>query len=479
MTYVLDGRRVAVRDLLDAGLLSTGETLTFDRARVGLRHTAVVEQGGSLLVDGRSYTTPSRAAATAAGMAAVDGWTAWVTERGQTLHRLRAALLDDVAGAQREAGIATETERTAATGSVEPSGDEIFDSLVPRHEFLKKAREAAEEGKPLVVSVRTLLGQWGVNAREHRVSRHIEADLDNHALLTRPNFLKVSLDDDVTLVAVQPELSMAEPQLESAAPGVAPSVTSDPVTPETNAHAEIGLTLGNVMSSARKLVFVKPTATFAEAMTLMLMNDYSQLPVLQNKYKCVGAVTWRSIAYAQMKDASAPFSAAIVKKVTVESYDRDLHHLLPVIQAEDFVVVTDDLNVVSGIVTTADVVGLYGERTLPFLLIGELDQELRQVMSNIDIDVIRAVCPSTTGDAVKSHDDMTMGQYQQVLANPECWAMIGWALDRSAFIARLDELRRIRNDVMHFNPDGVPDDTVDHLRHMLALIREFGSSGET
>ena len=115
MTYVLDGRRVAIRDLLDAGLLAVGQTLIFDRPRVGRRHTALVEKGGSLLVEGRSYTTPSRAAATAAGMAAVDGWTVWVTEDGTSLHGLRADLLELV-------GLSPTGRPAAATDQRIPGG---------------------------------------------------------------------------------------------------------------------------------------------------------------------------------------------------------------------------------------------------------------------------------------------------------------------------------------------------------------------
>lgn len=114
-----------------------------------------------------------------------------------------------------------------------------------------------------------------------------------------------------------------------------------------------------------------------------------------------------------MKDPDAPFAAAIVRKVTVEPYDRDLHQMLPVIQAED---------------------------------------------------------SSHNGKELKSHDDMTMGHYQRVLENPECWSTLGWALDRTAFIGQLDELRQVRNDVLHFNPDGVPDGAVENLRRMLGLI---------
>ena len=42
------------------------------------------------------------------------------------------------------------------------------------------------------------------------------------------------------------------------------------------------------------------------------------------------------------------------------------------------------------------------------------------------------------------------------------------------FIKRLDELRLIRNNVMHFNPEPLPANTVDRLRYILKLLRDFG-----
>lgn len=288
--------------------------------------------------------------------------------------------------------------------------------------------------------------------------------------------MRVSLDDDVALMSVEHEEAVAPAPapdaaaLHRAGPAseVAPAVADEPTD-----CPEIGLTLGNLMSADRVLVSINPMATLSKALTLMLMNDYSQLPVLKTKHSCVGAITWKSIAYAQLKDPSAPLTAAIVP-AAVKRYDHELHDLLALLQAENFVVVKNDHNLVTGIVTTSDVVDLYGSRTLPFLLIGELDQELRKLMLSIDFDTVRRICAVPGQRALRSYDRMTMNDYQTVLTNAECWAGLGWPLDRKAFVARLDVLRQIRNDVMHFNPDGVPDDAVAMLRHMLALIGEFG-----
>jgi hypothetical protein len=153
----------------------------------------------------------------------------------------------------------------------------------------------------------------------------------------------------------------------------------------------------------------------------MLLNDYSQLAVLSGTHTLRGAVTWKSIAQARHASPSASFSAAIVRAHEAR-YDQELIDVLTTLEASDFVFVRDEKNAVAGIVTTADVVHAYGERSLE---------------------------------------------------NPGSWAKLGWPLDRVAFVKRLDELRGVRNDVMHFNPDPVPPDSVEKLRNILSMLRQY------
>jgi hypothetical protein len=60
------------------------------------------------------------------------------------------------------------------------------------------------------------------------------------------------------------------------------------------------------------------------------------------------------------------------------------------------------------------------------------------------------------------------------LEKPDRWKKLGWPLDRATFIKRLDDLRLIRNNVMHFNPEPLDPQAVVKLRHMLKLLRDFG-----
>ncbi|GAA1528615.1 hypothetical protein GCM10009827_052290 [Dactylosporangium maewongense] len=444
--YLLGGRRVTVRDLVDNGLVDPGAALRFERRRIGQTYVARVTESGRIqLEDGQEFRSPSRAAMVAAGMRAVDGWRAWIVEgNGRMLDGLRQELLDKAA-------------RNAA--SVAPLAlDENIDQRV--HERLREARIRADAKHPEEISVRELLSLWGAKGRGDQISR-IEADLANHGLVTSPSFRKVTLDANVRLLTASDE-----PDEDTPADVAEVLATTD----EEDAGAPVGLTVGNLPSALGGITSVAPNASFDEAITAMLLNDYSQLAVLNGPRNLRGAVTWRSIAHARHAGGDAPFSDAIDQNVHEVRYDRELIDVLPVLQQAGFVFVRNEKNVIAGIVTTADVVQIYGEMATPFFQIGELDQTLRRVIArNFELDEVASLCSRP----VKSVDEMTMGDYQQVLGNQAIWAKLGWRLDRATFIMRLSEIRKVRNDVMHFNPDPIPADAVNKLRRLNAVLRTY------
>jgi hypothetical protein len=82
----------SVPDLLAAGLLGAGTTLTFQRA--GKTAEASVTADGQLVVNGKAYSSPSSAAAAALGLKAANGWVSWRLDGGMgpTLAQLRSQL---------------------------------------------------------------------------------------------------------------------------------------------------------------------------------------------------------------------------------------------------------------------------------------------------------------------------------------------------------------------------------------------------
>ena len=94
----VDGRRIRIADLLDSGLLQPQQTLVRDRPRLNQRyHAKVLENGSIQLQDGRTCSSPARAAMEAAGIPSYDGWYAWRLEdaNGATLQDLRTQLVQE------------------------------------------------------------------------------------------------------------------------------------------------------------------------------------------------------------------------------------------------------------------------------------------------------------------------------------------------------------------------------------------------
>ncbi len=231
----------------------------------------------------------------------------------------------------------------------------------------------------------------------------------------------------------------------------------------------VRLMVGNLTPLAG-VEHVVPNSTLDEAITKMLLNDFSQLAVLNGPRNLRGAVTWRSIAQAMHQKPDAGVADAIDAHVEVVAYDRDLFEVLPTLQQREFVFVLNESKEIAGIVTTADVAHRYGEMATPFFQLGELDQTLRWILSHaFDVEDIQRFCSRT----IKTFDQLTFGDYQSILAKKDAWEKLGWPLDRAVFISRLDKIREIRNKVMHFHSDPVPEDAVAKLLMFTRLLHRY------
>ncbi|MGW0489785.1 N-6 DNA methylase [Streptomyces olivaceus] len=445
--YLMTGRRVTLANLVDAGLLAESTRLTFECA--GVSHTATVTAAGQLqLADGQRLRSPSQAAAAAASEGSFDGWQTWLLKDGTALDRLRQRFLE-----------------TPTTGITSPSIADVT-LAAQRHEELKHAREQAANGTPVTLTVTELLEWWGVQRRSSITSDKIVAELANHSLVTSPNFDSVPAFTTVQLISAVQHTEATEKSHHTLSVDESPTADTDEDAPVS------GPTVGMLPSALGGVTSVSPHATFDEAITQMMLNDYSQLPVLSGR-TLHGAVTWKSIARARHANQKAPFSRAIIPARDV-LYNQDLIDILPALTESEFVLVRDQTNAIAGIVTASDVASVYGAMATPFLLIGEFDRRLRRILSSsIELREIQALCDPEGDRSIKAFDDLSIGDYQRTLENKDAWEKLGWPLERKVFIARLDQIRGIRNDLMHFNPDPLPDDAVQKIRHMIAVLREY------
>ncbi|WSK68972.1 hypothetical protein OG295_12480 [Streptomyces sp. NBC_01276] len=92
------------------------------------------------------------------------------------------------------------------------------------------------------------------------------------------------------------------------------------------------------------------------------------------------------------RHGKAPFSKAVVKAHAV-SYADHLIDVPPLLEQFAFLLVKDQTNKIAGIITVAALAAEYGATARPFLLIGDLDRQLRRVISReLDLTEVIALC---------------------------------------------------------------------------------------
>jgi CBS domain-containing protein len=225
----------------------------------------------------------------------------------------------------------------------------------------------------------------------------------------------------------------------------------------------------------RGVLAVKPQDSLDMAVTLMLANDYSQLPVMTGPRELKGVVSWKSIGgRLAQRTTLETVSDAMEPTVTVKETD-SIFEATALIIANDFVfVVASPDNRIIGIVTATDLSEQFQMLSEPFLLIGQIENQIRNLMHDrFDLATLRAACNDNDParrERVNGIADLTFGEYMRILEIEDNWAKLGFVADRVTFIKEMDKVRKIRNDVMHFDPDGIEDDQYRQLRRFSKFL---------
>ena len=77
---------------------------------------------------------------------------------------------------------------------------------------------------------------------------------------------------------------------------------------------------------------------------------------------------------------------------------------------------------------------------------------------------------------IKGPDDLTFGGYCRLLEREKSWEKLELNIDRKELVRRLERVRSIRNDVMHFSPDGIESADVMLLEQMAEFLRQLAHS---
>ena len=352
----------------------------------------------------------------------------------------------------------------------------------PHKERLPGIASALRNGESVPpVTVRTFLDWFFASQRRGRwIVRYIRKRLDELDLRTVPDFESTYLGAEINFELVMPEPTRDVPvQVE----------TVDSVT--MSDHTEVRIVtvtfddptyrISKLGAANRRPMSVKPDSSLTEAVTLMMANDFSQLPVMTNERDVKGAVSWKSIGSRLALRKTPMWVRDVMEPHAEVSTDASLFTAIRVIVEHDYALVRSADQRVVGIITTSDLSLQFQQLSEPFLMLGEIENHIRKILGSkfTQEELVSVKDPGDGERTVEAASDLTFGEYQRLLEAPARWAKLNLNLDRAMFIRQLEKVREIRNDVMHFDPDGIEDDALEVLRDFAKFLRVLQTVGAT
>ena len=345
-------------------------------------------------------------------------------------------------------------------------------SQVPHQ--LKAVAEKVEAGERVTETVRTLLSWFDAQRRGIQIAEPIAQSLACCKLFTDPEFTEIWIDGEIEFKKQEAKQS----EDESIHPENCRDVGSDATgaTSATTSSFDPTYRIGRLPAANQPVTGVAPDADIAEAITIMMHKDYSQLPVWINDRNVRGMISWKSLgSRVALKESIEKVRFCVEPHRTVSS-DTPLFDVIPQIVDDGYVLVTGPDRSITGIVTASDLSLEFRQLAEPFLLLSEIEQHLRKIIgNNVPLaDIQNASDPSDNARRIEKISDLSLGGLIRLLENSRTWDLLNMPLiHRKIVVQDLHKIRAIRNEVMHFDPDPLDPGSIEILWTFPRFLRRL------
>lgn len=322
-------------------------------------------------------------------------------------------------------------------------------AYLPDEEFKKIAEAVVETGNPHKMSPKKLLEHFGTTRRKIHVKWWVDKGLTELEVETVPDY--------------KSEYFYGEIQIKK-----------DSATSEKEDFIQRLKLLDSANSTP---VFVTKNDTLQKAMTLMMTNDYSQLPVMNSPTarSVDGVISWQSIGWATAVGKSiSTVSDCMTKDFTTLKYEMPILEAVHIVKEKEFVLIQKQDKSINGLVTITDIADEFFTLAGPFLYLGQIETSIRVLLEGkFTKEELNEVKFSDDDKAIHSISDLTFNQYIQLMRKGNNWDKVGLPLDKDEFTKKLVVIRDIRNDVMHFSSDQLEENQEQTLKMTAKFFKEI------
>ena len=321
--------------------------------------------------------------------------------------------------------------------------EEGFEKLRAIARQMKTDRDQGYAPCPFTLTPRELVAWFRYKRRSTWLVGKIQEELDRCGLYTKPDFNEVWADQQISI-------------LDSSVPEV----------PLDNTLRVDRLAAANTPPTR-----VKPDDELSKAKTLMASNGFSQIPVMTSDREVKGIITWQSIG-SSVKPSGDKVRHFMDDSPPTIAGRRPLFEAVEIIANHGYVLVTGQDGSITGIVTISDISSQLLGLTEAFLLVGEIESHIRSIIHcrftrKEVLSELHAAERGPTGGI----EALNFGDYCRLLETPRLWQKLSLNDDRATFVRQLNEVREIRNKVMHFNTVELPTNEIQKLRTLAPFFR--------
>ena len=335
------------------------------------------------------------------------------------------------------------------------------------------AEQLANGQSPPPETVRTFIRWFGAYRRGNWIVREIRNVLKKLNIETKPDFNSAYIDSKITFVRSKTQTERALEPTEGP-PGDDEVDILEANSLISGAAGDPTYRIGKLEPANRKPLSVVPDCPIDKAITLMLVNDYSQLPVMTSDREVKGMISWETIGSNLALGKEVAVVRECMEPAHKVSADESLFGAIAQIVKFQSVLVRAQDRTIAGIITTSDLSAQFRQLSEPFLLLAEIENHIRSLIHHGRFNADELAAAKDKSDSTRdvgSVADLTFGEYIRLLENPTNWKKISLNLDRVVFTEELHKVRGIRNDVMHFDPDGISEDDLKTLRRFVHFLQ--------
>jgi CBS domain-containing protein len=232
-----------------------------------------------------------------------------------------------------------------------------------------------------------------------------------------------------------------------------------------------------------KPLCINQNQTVRDALALMVENDYSQLPVINEQGELIGITSDEIITrrYFHIGGAVSLLDLTIdhcIKPAVTLSQDQDIFEALDRLKEVYAIIITEDDKPI-GILTNYDMAYFFRDLTGDLLIVEDIEVSLRQIIQTLLSDeeamnraliVEFGVNKGNSEEPKKSFEHMTFGDLMYFVINDDNWSKFQEVFHyKDMFFQLMDQVRQNRNQLAHFRGrlDAVQHDVLTNAKDWL------------